>query len=362
MSTFSVLADEDCIRTWAAYVDEAAQRGVYATLQSHIPRLRFPVRLGMSQNDQYRAVTLRGASTVGMSQATGLALHSPGQLRLFLHTTAAGRIPVIVAPQREDFVALIQALSARNEPIAVPASMGASMIAGFNNWERVAVHRQAWEAQRNNQAAAAGADFDSAKECTKEWPAEFARLVPQHALYQDRFIILQEGFYSAVQPEHFELDAATWRRLSLTIRLEHECAHYFTLRVLGRMQNALHDELLADYAGIVAAIGRFRADWFLRFMGLENYPAYREGGRLQNYRGTPPMSDCDFRDMQQLACSAAHAVERFDQHIATERVGLLGHARALLTLAAVSPDEIAAADGAEVLKAVWSRTQVQPHE
>lgn len=44
------------------------------------------------------------------------------------------------------------------------------------------------------------------------------------------------------------------------------------------------DELIADYAGIVAAWGRYRADWFLRFVGLEDYPRYREGGRLQNYR------------------------------------------------------------------------------
>ena len=46
------------------------------------------------------------------------------------------------------------------------------------------------------------------------------------------------------------------------------------------MRNNLHDELIADYAGITAAIGHYRAAWFLRFLGLEDYPTYRPGGRL----------------------------------------------------------------------------------
>lgn len=66
------------------------------------------------------------------------------------------------------------------------------------------------------------------------------------------------------------LSQAEWRRLSITIRLEHECTHYFTYRVLGSMRNNLLDELIADYQGIVSAIGKYRADWFLRFMGLES--------------------------------------------------------------------------------------------
>ena len=40
--------------------------------------------------------------------------------------------------------------------------------------------------------------------------------------------------------------------------------------------------------------GWIRADWFLRSMGLESFPAYRDGGRLQNYRGRPPLSEGAF--------------------------------------------------------------------
>ena len=94
------------------------------------------------------------------------------------------------------------------------------------------------------------------------------------------------------------------------IRLEHECTHYFTKRVLGSMQNRVLDEFIADYAGISAVVGGFRADWLLAFVGLECYPAYREGARLQNYRGTPPLSDGAFRILQALVFQAAHNLER----------------------------------------------------
>jgi hypothetical protein len=132
----------------------------------------------------------------------------------------------------------------------------------------------------------------------------------QKEQYQDRFILLSEGPYSAVPAHELELDDEPWRKLSLVIRREHECAHYFTRRVFGSMRNHLLDELIADYCGIYAALGRFRADWFLRFVGLEKFPHYREGGRLQNYRGDPPLSDAAFTVLQAVVKVAAEKLER----------------------------------------------------
>jgi hypothetical protein len=60
------------------------------------------------------------------------------------------------------------------------------------------------------------------------------------------------------------------------------------------------------------AVGPYRADWFLRFVGLESFPAYREGGRLQNYRGAPPLSEGAFRALQGLVKDAAENLGRLD--------------------------------------------------
>ncbi len=82
------------------------------------------------------------------------------------------------------------------------------------------------------------------------------------------------------------------------------------------MQNNLLDELIADYQGIVAAVGHYRADWFLRFVGLESFPNYREDGRLQNYRGQPPLSNQAFKILQALVVAAAQNLEQFDRTFA----------------------------------------------
>jgi hypothetical protein len=177
--------------------------------------------------------------------------------------------------------------------------MGASMVAGFNNWDRIRQYRQQWEANHpDNQSES-------------RWAAEFKQLIPKKELYQDRFMILSQGPYSNVSAQDIGLPEAEWLRLSLTIRLEHECTHYFTRRLFNSMRNNLIDELIADYRGLIAATGRYRADWFLRFMGLESFPNYREGGRLQNYRGS--LSEESFKILQSLVVSAARNLESFER-------------------------------------------------
>ena len=68
------------------------------------------------------------------------------------------------------------------------------------------------------------------------------------------------------------------------------------------MRNNLLDELIADYAGITAATGSFRAGWCLRFLTA----------RLDIYRGTPPLSDGAFRVLRSLVTAAAESLERFE--------------------------------------------------
>jgi hypothetical protein len=261
-------------------------------------------------------------------------LEAPERLRLFLHPTAAGRIPVLLAGSTPDFATLVRALTRRNEPVPIPPSMGACMVAGYNNWERVARLRRAWEA---GTLPVAGADG---------WAAAFGVLRARAELYQDRFVVLSPGPYSGVPAGEMGMDADAWAATSVAIRLEHECAHYFTRRVLGSMRSNLLDELIADYVGVASAAGTFHAGWFLRFMGLEG-AGYHQGGRLQNYRGDPPLSDAAFAGLQALVRRAAASLEAADR----EHPGLCatasGRARAILALAGLTLEEIASDAGAE---------------
>ena len=269
-------------------------------LREHLPQLRFPIRAGISETADYRAATRRGCAGRFAPAATGLELGAPEAIEIVIHASPAGRIPLLIARGRAEFAALIRALTKRNEPVAVPAAQGALMVSGYNNWSRVGELRRRWEAE------------DPAARESATWAEEFQRLQPRRDLYQDRFVLLSDGPYSAVPAADLGLGDEEWREMSLVLRRDHECAHYLTRRLFGSMRNNALDELIADYAGLVGATGRFRADWFLRFVGLEDFPRYRAGARLDLYRGQPPLSDGAFRVLQALVARAARTLERFD--------------------------------------------------
>lgn len=144
------------------------------------------------------------------------------------------------------------------------------------------------------------------------------------------------------------LSETEWLQLSQIIRLEHECTHYFTRRVFGSMQNNIFDELIADYQGIVSAIGYYRADWFLRFVGLESFPVYRQGARLENYLGNPPLSLGAFKILQQLIVKAASNLEVFDRNYSRRSRTSLSRKTVLLALCQLTLEELASDSGVQL--------------
>jgi hypothetical protein len=196
--------------------------------------------------------------------AVDLSRYKSLETRLF--QSFGGRIPVMHMKDRTEFEALICAIFYKGEKREIPLSMGALTIKG--------------------------------------WKDIFGQ--------SHRAILLSDGYYSAVQPGEIGLTPGEWREKSYILRLIHECTHYYTLRAYGFMNNALKDELIADAMGIIEAFGEYRADLFLRFVGLENYPEYREGGRLQNYLPKDRQATAqEFKEMQDTANSAANSLEIF---------------------------------------------------
>jgi uncharacterized protein DUF7005 len=328
------LPDETFVPFWELLAAEARTRGAFAVLREHLPQLRFPVRPGISGTEGYRAATRRGVPPEEVPEATGLAVERPEAIELVIHESPAGRIPLLIARRREEFVALLRALTKRNEPVPVPPAQGALMVSGYNNWSRIGELRRRWEA------------LPAPERETATWNQEFQRLQGRHELYQDRFILLSDGPYSAVPAAGLGLEEGEWRGISLTLRRDHECAHYLTRRLFGSMRNNLLDELIADYTGMVGATGRFRAAWFLRFVGLEDFPRYRPGGRLDLYRGKPPLSDGAFRVLQALVKQAAESLERFDAGLPPGPRGPEETALLIAALASLGLEELAA-EGAE---------------
>jgi hypothetical protein len=339
MPALAAPPDESFVAVWERYAMEAHEVGAAECLRRKLVQLRFPIAAGISETHAYRAATRRGESAA-VPRDGGVSFERPDELSIFIHPTATGRIPVIFAGSRTDFVSLVRALVHRNEPAHVPSSMGACIVGGYNNWDRIAALRAAWREERGSDAA------ESA------WGEELRRIAPLTECYQDRFILLSSGPYSAVPATAMGLEMSAWMSSSLTIRLEHECAHYVTRRMLGSMRNSIMDEIIADYVGIVAATGRYRADWFLRFMGLERFPLHRRGGRLGNYRGDPPLSEGAFRVLGSLVVAAAEQLERFDARRPSGGWGSRPVASTIFALAILGLESLASPNGAELLGAI----------
>jgi len=289
--------DDAFLPAWEDYLRQSKKIGVFQALQQNLVQLQFPIRKNISQSIEYRAAMLKGSAPDKKTAVNGLRLNEADALDFFIYESFAGKIPVIVASSNEDFVSLIRALTYRNEPIQLPKSMGAAMIKGLNNWDRI--HRLKAEWLKKNPLG--------------NWNKEFQRnVLPHKNLYQDKLIVLSRKPYSGVQAKHIGATEDKWLDYSLKIRLEHECAHLYTLKTFGSMANNMHDELIADYMGITKVLGKFKSDWFLRFIGLENYPEYREGGRLQNYLNEPKLSIGATKILRSILRKAAINLEAFD--------------------------------------------------
>lgn len=258
---------------------------LFVALAEAFPQLYFSPAAGLSQTPEWVQAVRRGEPRVGQKTPS---LQSPEALTLQLLPTPAGTLPILIAGCREDFVRLVQLLAHRGEPVPIPQSMGACLVQGLNNWERYRALRGQWEQEQANKAP-------------------WSHILERKELYQDRLVLASRGPYSGVEvPE----DSPGGAQKALTIRLQHESAHYVTVRVFGRLGHTVLEELVADWFGLQAAYGSYDPTLALQFLGLEAFPAVRPSGRLHNYRGSPPLSDEAFH---WLACACVHASNALSQ-------------------------------------------------
>lgn len=325
------LEDESQVATWKRYLEESKSIGIFPTLKKKLVQFQFPIQENISQSEAYKKATLKGISTTNMPLATGLVLQEPNKLKLSLYPSLAGKIPVIIANNRFDFKAIVRSLTYRNEPRPMPDSMGAAMIQGLNNWNRLRAAIQY---------------------------APQKAVLANKALYQDRIIVLSRIPYSNVPAEAMNLREEDWLDKSLSIRLEHECAHYFTLRHFGKMSNNMHDEIIADYMGISSVLPQFNAQWFLRFIGLDQYPMLRKGGRIKNYLGKPPLSEKAFKVLQIIVKQAAENIERFDRKLG-KSIDHQDRRYRMISLCNLNLTEMASKDGFDLLCETYNSFQVK---
>ncbi len=287
--------NNEYIKTWEAYDRESQKIGAFTTLKKYLVQLQYPIQKGISKTEDYINATRKGKQKLNTAI---LKLNAPERIQLEIYESAmVGKVPVIVVPDDDDFNTVICALSNKNEPKELPDSMGALFINGINNWDRINRLKSNW--LKNNPLG--------------NWNEEFKKnIFPKPHLYKDKLIVLSTKDYSGVKSAQIGVSKSTWKSSSLVIRKEHECTHLFTLQYYGYMANNIHDEIIADYAGITNVLGQFNKEWFLQFMGLEEFPNYRKGGRLQNYQAPIELSKDAFDGLKTVTKKVTESIFGFD--------------------------------------------------
>ncbi len=316
----TALEDEAHATTWRSYV-AASMNGeqVFEVLRERLPQLRFPIEAGVSRSEVYRLAIRAGYPTPLVKG--GLALEQPQALRLSLQEGFAGALPVIETGTRYDFENLVRAFFFKSEPVSIPRSMGACLIAGYYNWDR---WTEAMEGQR------------------------------------DTFVILSPGPYSDVPAHNLKLSEAVWHDYSMCIRRQHEYTHYATRRFFGCSRRHLLDEIVADYMGIVAAGGSFQLDWFVYALGLEHHPTYRVGGRFENYAGEWASSPELYASLMDLVVQAGRNLAQFDTQWADRLRAYSDSRLAFFALTQLTLVQLGAPDGAARLAQAlaWAETGI----
>ena len=270
---------------------------LFNELKKCYPQLNFPIELGIEEKQEYKDVVLKG-KTENIKLPSVLRLNNPKNITLKIGESIAGKIPILTVPDQEDFIKILQCLIYKNNPKPVPQSMGAVLINGLNNWQKIANLKSDWSADHN----------------VDNWSKEFyLNILPNYSLYKDKLIIISTKPYSNVSAKQLGLNESLWLSYSISIREEHECTHLYTLKKFGIASNNLHDELIADYIGIVKTIGKYNKSWMFMFMGLENYPKYRQGARLENYVPDDKLSKDDFIKLVEIVKMAIENISIFDE-------------------------------------------------
>lgn len=296
--TISPLADEIDLEYWGGISKRITEdKTIFNELKKCYPQLNFPIEIDIEKTEFYKDIVLRG-KTENINLPFSLKLNDSKNIAFKIHKSIAGKIPIVTVPNKEDFTTIIQSLLYKNNPKHVPLSMGAVLINGINNWERLAILKNDWLTTNT---------FGN-------WAKEFScNVLPNKSLYKDKLIILSTKPYSNVAAKQLGLTENLWLSYSISIREEHECTHLYTLKKYGVASNNLHDELIADYIGIIKTIGHYNKSWMLIFMGLEEYPKYRQGARLENYLLDNKLSQEDFKQLIKIIKIAIENISIFDE-------------------------------------------------
>lgn len=234
---------------------------ILSVLSRRYPQLLFPIVAGISTSSEYR-----NAVYLGKEHAGSLDYSMSEKDKFMRVDTPVGSIDVLLLYNRTDFEKCVCALAHRCEPRLIPDTVGAFLISGLTNWEKV--HAQ-YANRGINKVVGNGANLSL--------PGKNIRL------FLDQIILLSSGWYSGLSPEAVGLSNEDWLEKSVTIRMYHEIAHFVCRSRNPENTSVFRDEVFADMIGMIAAFGHYDAKMAKVFLGITGDTTILPNARIRYY-------------------------------------------------------------------------------
>lgn len=223
-------------------------------LSSRYPQLLFPISKGISESLDFKEAVWYG------KEYNGILDYSFSEKDQYLCIdTPAGTAELLLLYNRDDFEKCVCALANKCEPKDIPPSVGAFMISGLINWEKV---------RRN------------CKNNINELTLKLLKFSGCEIF--DRLILLSSGWYSGITPEKIGCSADEWTEKSITIRMYHELTHFICRSLYPKNIDVIRDEIFADMIGIVVAFGYYDTDLAKLVLGISD-TGLSKSGRINYY-------------------------------------------------------------------------------
>ena len=305
--------------------------GSAQALVESLNQFQVTIEPGASQSPEYVRLIRQGQPVSSPRTANDL-FSSPSMVDWHIVDHSAGGLPVLTFAERADFEIAFRALGARCEPVPVGKNVHALYLGGLPNPVRAGELREAFLGSGHEPQA---------------WPEEVQRRMQADGTsFHDRLILVHPAPYGGLSSSVVgdSMDEHDWILRSMQLRIEHECTHHATHRLLGSYRLHVHDEVLADLMGFTKALGRFDAGLFLRALGVSGNDVAPEA-RLLTY--TSDLEEKALPRLVDLLHQVAERVESFSSVFvdATDlerlkRLVVLAQID-LVTLSTRNPDDLA---------------------
>ena len=241
---------------------------VISELAARFPQLCIKPEKGASQSEIYRRIVRKGESFLGdLSHFI-----CSNEDNFTVAETPAGKVEVVFLKNRADFECFYRIMAAKCEPVPILRTVGAAYIGGINDWSKIHAHISEYE--KNGGTDSAG---------------EFARFTADKSNYKTSIILLSDGFYSFLSSENTPFSEENWLKISLKIRKFHELTHFVCRSFFPTKINAVWDEILADFYGLLCASGSYDSELALKFLGI--FDGKYTSGRIERYVENSPITE-----------------------------------------------------------------------